>query len=67
MSLGTVWLRNRLDTAQAVGGGYERNMGSPMLAGAAFAMSAVFVAAWFLALGPMLIWDGVQRVRRTPA
>ena len=60
---GTAWLQDRLDTAQAVGGGYERNMGSPVLAGAAFAMSALFVAVWLLALAPMLVWRSMQRLR----
>jgi hypothetical protein len=61
MSLpGGAWLRDRLDTAQAIGGGYERNMGSPMQAGAAFAMSLVFMAAWLIALGPMLVWRAVR-------
>jgi hypothetical protein len=60
---GTAWLQDRLDTAQAVGG-YERNMGSPMLSGAAFAMSAVFVAAWVVALAPMLVCAGVRRLGR---
>ena len=64
MSLpGTVWLRDRVETAQAFGGGNQRNMGSPMLSGAAFAMSAVFVAAWVVAFGPMLVWAGVRRLR----
>jgi hypothetical protein len=61
---GTAWLQDRLVTAQAVGGGYERNMGSPMLSGAAFAISAVFVVAWVVALAPMLVWAGVRRLGR---
>ena len=61
---GTAWLQERLDTAQAVGGGYERNMGSPILAGAAFAMSVLFVVVWMVALAPMLLWRLLQRLRQ---
>jgi hypothetical protein len=59
---GTVWLRDRVETAQAFGGGNQRNMGSPMLSGAAFAMSAVFVAAWVVGRG---VWADAGLGRRS--
>ena len=54
MSLpGTTWLRRQLSGVDDVAGGYQRKMGSPVLAGAGFAMSVVLILAWALMLVPL--------------
>ena len=56
MSLpGTTWLRRQLSGVDDVAGGYQRKMGSPVLAGAGFAMSVVLILAWALMLVPLLL------------
>lgn len=57
---GLDWLRARLDTADAVSGGYQAEMGHPVMGAAGFAMRAVFVLAWLLAMVPLLAWAGLR-------
>lgn len=54
---GLDWLRARLDATDAVSGGYQAEMGHPVMGAAGFAMRAVFVVAWVLALGPLCMWS----------
>ncbi|MGE3075257.1 MAG: hypothetical protein AB7N24_15990 [Dehalococcoidia bacterium] len=54
---GLVWLRDRLNTGDAVSGGYQARVGHPMTAGPGCFMSLVFVLAWLIALIPLTLWS----------
>lgn len=57
---GLDWLRDRLDTTDAISGGYQAEMGHPVMGAAAFAMRAVFILAWLLALIPLCLWSAAR-------
>ena len=54
---GLDWLRARLDTTDAVSGGYQADMGHPVMGAAGFAMRALLILAWLLALIPLCLWS----------
>lgn len=60
---GLPWLRQRLNTTDAVSGGYEAKIGHPMTGGPGFFMSLVFIGAWLVALIPLTCWAILGRIR----
>jgi len=50
-------MRERLDTTDAVAGGYQASMGHPGMGAAGFARRAIYVVAWLLALLPLCLWS----------
>jgi hypothetical protein len=53
---GFEWLRRQLAGTGTVSGGWEAKMKHPVVGGAGFAMSVMFVLLWFLALVPLCLW-----------
>ena len=63
---GFAWLKEKLRQTDEISGGYPGHMGHPVAGGAGFAMSAVYVLAWLLALIPLCLWRlGRWASRRT--
>lgn len=53
---GLDWLKDKLSRTDEISGGYQAKMGHPVARGAGFAMSAVYVLAWLVALIPLCLW-----------
>lgn len=57
------WLRGRLAGTETVSGGWEAKMHHPVMGGAGFAMSVMWVLIWLVTLIPLCLWAGVRRLR----
>ena len=62
---GFQWLKRNLRSTDEVSGGYQAKMGHPVMGGAGFAMSVVYVGAWLLAIIPLCIWQAGRALVRS--
>ena len=56
------WLSEHLAGLREHSGDFEAGMRHPVQAGAAWAVGALFIIVWLLALGPMLLWTAGRRM-----
>ncbi len=60
---GFYWLREKLSQLWDVSGRPEDSQARPLIMGGAVVYSLVLIAAWLVALIPMVLWQAVHRRR----
>ncbi len=61
---GWEWTRRQLGSVESETGGIDAKMRHPVMAGAGFAFQTVLIAAWLVALIPLLLWQLAGRANR---
>ena len=51
------WLKDNLGRIRDLAGGQDSPIAQPVVGGAAFAMMAVLVLVWLIALLPLTVWQ----------